>query len=570
PLATNPGELAGGAVGVGPDGAPGTGDEVVVAPFARPSLALTGAELALLGPTATLADVSVVGGAVRLAGAGSLVVDSWIGRAPDGSPAPAGGPAIVLDEGSDRVQIVHCQVYGDGLTRAGGSHTAVVRSAFDGASGVALSLAGASPADRVDQSTITSAGGACVTAEGAVALSDTTLFGCAGGGIRLDPGATATIARSELSGNGGPGVHVVDPEAAVEVSATTFGDNAGPAIDRGGDGVDPNDGAGVEAAVLERADLVAADAAHLVGHVGTAAAPSGGGVVEISLARDDGDQLGEVELGDGASLPHGEPVSVLGACPVGDDGRFDCVLVVAYGEAAPGEPVVALATAEAGSAECGPNLVLVDLSPDLDGDGASDVQEAVGGSDPADPDTDDGGVPDGAELAAGGDPTDPSDDDPDLDGWTNDQEASAGTDPLDADTDDDGLSDADEGALGTDPLAEDTDGGGAGDGEELAAGTDPWSDVDDRDPIDPDGDGLPTADEQTTDPYDPDTDDDGLGDGVEVRVFGTDPTLADTDAGGVDDRTELLVDHTDPLTPADDLGVDRDSDGDGLSDREEA
>jgi hypothetical protein len=58
-----------------------------------------------------------------------------------------------------------------------------------------------------------------------------------------------------------------------------------------------------------------------------------------------------------------------------------------------------------------------------------------------------------------------------------------------------------------------------------------------------------------------DTDGDGLSDREEVETFGTDPTKADTDGDGLTDREEIELHRTDPKRA--------DSDGDGLSDREE-
>ncbi len=59
---------------------------------------------------------------------------------------------------------------------------------------------------------------------------------------------------------------------------------------------------------------------------------------------------------------------------------------------------------------------------------------------------------------------------------------------------------------------------------------------------DEDGDGLTNGDEVDigTDPRDPDSDDDGLDDGLEVKVIGTDPTKVDTDGDGVSDGIEVL------------------------------
>jgi hypothetical protein len=65
-------------------------------------------------------------------------------------------------------------------------------------------------------------------------------------------------------------------------------------------------------------------------------------------------------------------------------------------------------------------------------------------------------------------------DDPDGDGLTNAEEAVLGTDPLQADSDGDNLSDGDEGNVyHTNPLLADSDGDGAPDGLEIMAGTVP-------------------------------------------------------------------------------------------------
>ncbi|MSQ02278.1 MAG: hypothetical protein EXR71_10380 [Myxococcales bacterium] len=89
------------------------------------------------------------------------------------------------------------------------------------------------------------------------------------------------------------------------------------------------------------------------------------------------------------------------------------------------------------------------------------------------------------------------------------------------------------------------------------------------DGIDTDKDGLEDYEERTTwstDPTNADSDGDGLSDGDEAGR-GTSPLQADTDGGGANDGAEVLVDGTDPLDPADDILLD--SDGDGLTDTEE-
>jgi hypothetical protein len=146
---------------------------------------------------------------------------------------------------------------------------------------------------------------------------------------------------------------------------------------------------------------------------------------------------------------------------------------------------------------------------DTDGDGLTDPQEVLYGTDLNNPDTDADGISDGDEVANGTDPTTPE--------------------PVD--TDGDGLTDAEEDILGTDPNNPDTDGDGVSDGDEVDNGTDPLN------APDSDGDGLSDIREAElgTDPNNPDSDSDGVSDGDEV-ANGTDPlTPPDTDGDGVSD-----------------------------------
>jgi MYXO-CTERM domain-containing protein len=131
---------------------------------------------------------------------------------------------------------------------------------------------------------------------------------------------------------------------------------------------------------------------------------------------------------------------------------------------------------------------------DTDGDGCTDAEEAVMGTDPNDPDTDDDGLTDCVE-ARGDNPTDPLDPDTDGDGLLDGTEDAnhdgrldpGETDPNVRDTDgdglDDGVEDADhDGILDpgeTDPRNPDTDGGGEPDGSEVEHGRDPLDPSDD-------------------------------------------------------------------------------------------
>jgi Mg-chelatase subunit ChlD len=122
------------------------------------------------------------------------------------------------------------------------------------------------------------------------------------------------------------------------------------------------------------------------------------------------------------------------------------------------------------------------VEEDLDGDGLSNSDEALLGTDLLNADTDGDGLSDGAEWAIGLDPLSPDSDgdgtpdgleDVDDDGLDGETEDALGTDPLNPDTDGDGIGDGDEAALGADPLNPDTDGDGAPDGREVEMGTDP-------------------------------------------------------------------------------------------------
>ncbi len=135
--------------------------------------------------------------------------------------------------------------------------------------------------------------------------------------------------------------------------------------------------------------------------------------------------------------------------------------------------------------------------------------------------------------------------DTDGDGLSDLDEGLLGTDPLKPDTDGDGLTDYQEVKSGTDPTNPDTDGDGLDDYQELAYWrTNPFRE-------DTDHDGLTDGDEvhvYETDPRYADSDGDRLNDGDEINVYQTDPMVWDTDGDGFIDGDEVAF-GGDPLDP---------------------
>jgi len=233
-----------------------------------------------------------------------------------------------------------------------------------------------------------------------------------------------------------------------------------------------------------------------------------------------------------------------------------------------GYDVYAVARDQAGNISGVEGPLSVDYTVDTDGDGVSDVQEAMDGTDPNDADSDDDGVNDGVEKVDG---TDPLDADSDNDGVNDGDEKTNGTNPkVNVDTDDDGVSDDKEFAEGTDPNDADTDGDGVNDGEDdfpndpkETKDTDGDGVGDNADPnpnsnVDTDGDGVSDDQESLdgTNSNSADSDGDGLSD-FEEKLSGTDPNDADSDNDGVPDGEDAF-----PNDPAET----KDTDGDGVGD----
>lgn len=130
------------------------------------------------------------------------------------------------------------------------------------------------------------------------------------------------------------------------------------------------------------------------------------------------------------------------------------------------------------------------VDDDIDGDGISNIDEMKIGTDSYLADTDGDGISDGIDNCAfvsnadqadsdANDLGDACDDDNDGDGLTDEEEAIWGTDPNLSDTDNDGLSDSMEVAYGSNPSLRDSDSDGFVDGDDSFP-TDPneWNDAD--------------------------------------------------------------------------------------------
>jgi gliding motility-associated-like protein len=210
-----------------------------------------------------------------------------------------------------------------------------------------------------------------------------------------------------------------------------------------------------------------------------------------------------------------------------------------------------------------------DVNPDTDGDGLTNVEEILIGTDPNDVDSDDDGISDFMEVNNGSNPLDMCNPnmsfptcDPDADGLTNGQEQIYGTNPGNPDSDLDGISDGQEIANGSNPLDAcspninsslcDSDGDGLLNSTEAQIGTNPND-------VDSDGDGISDGIEFTngTNPLDTceplntfpscDTDGDGLLNSEE-SFHGTDPENSDTDGDFISDLVEIN-NGSNPLDP---------------------
>jgi len=627
---THPGVLdAPDTVGLGVDGEAGTGDESSLAGWEIPELALRGSSPTTPWPVTGggLENLVLLDLPIEVMGTGSSTRDLISGRHHD---TEEGATEIALSvRGAREATVSHNWLVGtDVALRTEGALADVyvsnnaIQPAPEPSSPIGIQWAGStlptSMGDTIEGNLITGmARGVEVSTEGqtiGLSIQGNTITDCGvadgqpavgGAGLlatQLTDDSTVTASDNLVTETTGPGIAAAGPGQLV-LDGNVITGSAGLAVDLAavdldpdlhgaGDGVSGNDGqpgdgiAGHDYPVIDWAQIDMFGDLHLAGIVGTRASMADTATeVALFAADDDGDNLGEVERGDGATVAHGEPARFVADCTV-DDGSFECT--VATAGLVDGDAIVGIARHDTAggptSSELGPNTHVVDLGLlDTDGDGLTDADEAqLHDTDPWAVDTDGDGLTDAAEIDDY--LTDPVDADTDQDGLEDGLESIVGTDPLASDTDTDGLLDSEELDLGSDPTASDTDGDGLADGEEASTGTDPLD-------ADTDRDGLSDAEEVDvfeTDPAVADTDDDGLSDGIEVLMeldptspdsdldgledgdelsLGTDPLQDDTDGGGLDDGVEI-AEGLDPLNPYDD-DLDEDPDSDGLTNGEE-
>ncbi len=199
------------------------------------------------------------------------------------------------------------------------------------------------------------------------------------GGIRAG-GSDALVEKNIIHDTPGHGAVVFGRR--ITFTQNAFYNNAGISIDlfkqvlgsSNGDGVTPNDGAEdtywgnfkQDYPIFTKAELNGSQLT-VEGFVGTPTSTLYDGqqmTIEIYKADDDGNNNGEVIVGDGLDEPHGEGHWYLGTCTptLGTNGTFTCTISVpASVSLATGDPITATATdADGNTSEFGSNLPIAE------------------------------------------------------------------------------------------------------------------------------------------------------------------------------------------------------------------
>ena len=208
---------------------------------------------------------------------------------------------------------------------------------------------GAPGAYTVENNTITNSG---IGDEEGQYCGDGNMGTTEWGGIRIF-GSGSLIAKNKIYNNRGSGVVVVaindsTPSINNEITQNSFYNNGGISIDLdqthtggvngsvnpNGDLVTPNDGLknssqqneGIDYPIFTTVELVNGNL-RVAGRVGTTQSSIPETFrIEIYKADDDGNNNGEIEVGDGKSVPHGEGRYYIGSCTTQSDGSFDCTI----------------------------------------------------------------------------------------------------------------------------------------------------------------------------------------------------------------------------------------------------
>lgn len=202
------------------------------------------------------------------------------------------------------------------------------------------------------------------------------------GGIRLF-GSGSLVKKNKIYNNRGSGVVVValdnsTPSKNNEITQNSFYNNGGISIDLdqthtdgvddsvnpNGDHITPNDGTknsgqqneGIDYPIFTTVELAGGNL-HVIGRVGTSSSSIPETfTIELYRADDDGNNNGEIEVGDGKNVPHGEGREYIGSCTTANDGTFDCSIPASVSV---GDSITAIAIDSNGNtSEFSPNYVV--------------------------------------------------------------------------------------------------------------------------------------------------------------------------------------------------------------------
>ncbi|MDH3589369.1 MAG: hypothetical protein OEQ74_08190, partial [Gammaproteobacteria bacterium] len=401
------------AVGTGPDGIEGSGDETNLPSYPRPEIEIDGNDQGTIFDVRAL-NTRIIGfamynitapdhGVVLTSGNSLYVTDNWFGvRANGADPGPglrlAGGVHVTTGTGILSVVTNNIFGYNDEIPADLDNGTSFRRNEVFAMTSASVVDDGVTAELTTGQSLnftwnrIHGMQAFCIEtfdATGPINFDQNTLIACGqgggveAGGIRIF-GDSSRASGNVIKDNLGAGISIVQragTNAFNDVAANVIYNNTGLAIDidttnsggnPAGDGVTPNDGVLIAADPNDTMDYpVFTQAAlsgtnlHVEGYVGTIATKlAGTHDVYVYKALDDGDNNGEIEAGDALSVAHGELRAFLDSCTTAADGSFICDLTVPGAVAlAVGDSIVGVARAsDDNTSEAGANR-LVTLPP---------------------------------------------------------------------------------------------------------------------------------------------------------------------------------------------------------------